>query len=53
LLCALLGAFLRLLEAIGFALNGQDFGVVDEAVDQGDNAGSIGEDLVPFCERPI
>ncbi len=50
---ALLGAFLGLLEAVGFALDGDDLGVVDEAVDQGDDAGGVGEDLVPFGEGAV
>jgi hypothetical protein len=43
----------RFLEAVGFAFDGEDLGIVDEAVDQGDDAGGVGEDLVPFCERPV
>ena len=41
------------LEAGGLALDGQDLGVVDEAVHEGDDAGGVGEDLAPFGERPI
>ncbi len=53
--CPFLAPFFRLLfgflEAVGLALDGDDFGVVDEAIDQGDDAGGVGEDLVPFGER--
>jgi hypothetical protein len=41
----LVGSFLGLLEAIGFALDGEHLGVVDQAVDQGDDAGGIWKDL--------
>ena len=51
--CALLGAFLRLLEAIGFALDGEDLGVVDQAIDHGDDAGGVWKDLAPFGEGPV
>jgi hypothetical protein len=47
LACALLGSFLSLLEAIGFALDGEDLGVVDQAIDQGDDAGAVWKDLAP------
>ena len=50
---ALLGALLRLTGAIRFAVDGEDLGVVDDAVDQGDHAGGIGEDLGPFGERAV
>ena len=33
------------LEAIGFAFDGDDFGVVQETVDQRDDAGGVGEHL--------
>ena len=49
----LVGSFLGLLEAIGFALDGEDLGVVDQAVDQGDDAGGIWKDLAPFGEGPV
>jgi hypothetical protein len=39
---ALVGSFVRLLEAVGFAFDGEDLGVVDEAIDQGDHAGGVG-----------
>ena len=44
---------MRFLEAVAFALDGEDLGVVDEAIDQGDDAGGVGEDLAPFCERAV
>src|SRR4051812_26011006 len=50
---ALLGAFARLLEAVGIPLDGDDLGVVDEAIDQGDDAGGVGENLAPFGERAV
>ena len=49
----LVGSFLGLLEAIGFALDGEDLGVVDQAIDQGDDAGGIWKDLAPFGEGPV
>ena len=49
----LLGSFLGLLEAIGFALDGEDLGVVDQAIDQGDDAGGVWKDLAPFGEGPV
>jgi hypothetical protein len=52
-LLALLGAFFGLLEAIGVALDGDDFGMVDEAIDQGDDAGGVGKDLAPFGKGSI
>ena len=45
-----LGALLRLLEAVAFALQRDDLGAVHEPVDEGDHAGGVGEDLVPFAE---
>jgi hypothetical protein len=53
LACALLGSFAGLLEAIGLALDGEDLGVVDQAIDQGDDAGGVWKDLAPFGERPV
>nr|WP_263398596.1 hypothetical protein [Pseudomonas alloputida] len=47
------GAFARLLEPIRFAFDGDDLGVVDQAVDQRDDAGRVGEHLAPFGERPV
>ena len=49
----LLGSFLSLLEAIGFGLDGEDLGVVDQAIDQGDDAGGVWKDLAPFGEGPV
>ena len=49
----LVGSFLGLLEAIGFGLDGEDLGVVDQAIDQGDDAGGIWKDLAPFGEGPV
>jgi hypothetical protein len=53
LACALLGSFLSLLEAIEFALDGEDLGVVEQAIDQGDDAGGVWKDLAPFGEWPV
>jgi len=50
---AFLGAFGCLLEAVGFAIDCDDLGVMDEAIDQGGDAGRGGEDLAPFGERTI
>jgi hypothetical protein len=49
----LAGSFLGLLEAIGFAIDGEDLGVVDQAIDQGDDAGGVWKDLAPFGEGPV
>ena len=49
LLCALLG----LLEAVGIAFDGDDLGVVDEAVDQRDDAGGVGKDLPPLGKGAV
>src|SRR3954447_10528770 len=46
-----LGALASLLGAIGLALNGDDLGVVEQTVDQGDDAGGAGKGLAPFGER--
>jgi hypothetical protein len=42
------GAFAGLLEEEGFALGGENLGVVDEAVDEGDDADGVGEDPAPL-----
>ena len=47
---ALLLAFLGFLAAPGLAVDGDDLGVVDEAVDQGDDAGGVGEGFAPLGE---
>jgi hypothetical protein len=39
-----------LLELIGIALDGDDLGVVHQAVDQRDDAGGVRKDFVPFSE---
>ena len=53
LLVAFFGAFSGLFEAERFALDVDDFGMVDEPVDEGDDAGRIGEDFVPFGEGSV
>jgi len=50
---ALFATLFGLLEAIGLALDGDDLRVVDEAVDQGDDTGGVGEDLAPFGKRAV
>jgi len=46
-LLALLDALFGLLEAIRCALEGDESGMVDQAIDQGDGAGCVGKDLAP------
>jgi len=48
-----LGAFGCLFEAVGFAVDCDDLGVVDEAIDEGGDAGCGGEDIAPFGEWTI
>src|SRR5271163_168628 len=50
---ALLSAFTGLLQAIGLAFDGDDLGVVDEAVDQRDDAGGVWEHLAPLREWAV
>ena len=50
---ALLGALACFLGAVGLAFDGDDLGAVDQTVDEGDNAGGVGEDLAPFGEGTI
>ena len=50
---ALSRTFLGLLEAVGVALDGDDLGVVEQAVDEGNDAGGTGEDLAPFGEGAV
>src|SRR5580704_11807416 len=47
------GAFGCLFEAVGFAVDCDDLGMVDKAIDQGGDAGCGGEDLAPFGEWAI
>jgi len=47
------GAFLGFLEAVGLAVEDDDFGVVHQPVDHGDDAGGIGEDLAPLGEGSV
>jgi hypothetical protein len=42
-----------LFEAVGFAVDCDDLGVVDKAIDQGGDAGRGGKDLAPFGEWAI
>src|SRR3954467_551394 len=50
---ALVGTFAGFLEPVGLALNGDDLGVVDEPIDQRDNAGGIGENLAPLGKGAV
>lgn len=47
------GAFLGFLEAVAVAVDLDDLGAVDEAVDQGDGAGRMGEHLGPLGESLV
>src|SRR5487761_2052070 len=53
LLGALFGSFVGFLDAVGFAVDGDDFRVVHEAIDHGDDASGIWEDVAPFGEWPV
>jgi hypothetical protein len=44
------GGLLSLFEAVAITVDGEDFGAMHEAVHEGDDAGGVGEDLVPFAE---
>ena len=50
---SLLGAFGCLFEAVGLAIDCDDLGMMDEAIDEGGDAGCRGEDLAPFGEWAI
>jgi hypothetical protein len=50
---ALLGTLAGLFVAIGFALEGDDLGVMDKTVDEGDDTGGVGKDLGPLRERAV
>src|SRR5262249_2833064 len=47
--CALFG----LLAPVGLAIESVDLDMMNEAIDEGDDAGSVGEHLVPFDERTV
>ena len=49
----LLAAFAGLLEPVGLALDGDDLGGLDEAIDQRDDAGGVGEHLTPFGKGAV
>ena len=49
----LFGAGHGFFEAIGLALEHDDPTSVDQSVDEGDDAGGVGEDLVPFFEGAV
>ena len=42
-----------LLEAVGLAVDGDDLGIVHQAIDQRDDAGGVGEHLAPLGEWPV
>src|SRR5689334_902613 len=44
------GQFLSFLEAVAVGFDVDDLGAVDEAIDEGDDTGGVGEDLVPLGE---
>ena len=44
------GAFLSFFEAIAVAVDGEDLGAMHQPIDEGDDAGGVGEDLVPFAK---
>jgi hypothetical protein len=44
------GALLSFLEAIAVTGQGEDLRAMHETVNEGDDAGGVGEDLVPFAE---
>jgi len=50
---AALGTLAGFFEAIGVAFDGEDFGVVNETVNEGDDAGRIRKDLSPIGEGAI
>ena len=50
---AFLGTFGCFFETVGLTVDCDDLGVMDEAIDQGGDAGRGGEDLAPFGERTI
>ncbi len=49
----LFGAGHGLFEAIGLALEHDDLAAVDQSVDEGYDAGGVGEDFVPFFEGAV
>jgi transposase-like protein len=51
--CFARGAFAGFAHAVGLALDGQDFGVVDQAVDDRDDAGGIEERRAPLGEGAV
>jgi hypothetical protein len=42
----LLGFF----EAVAVDVDGEDLGAMDQPIDEGDDAGGVGEDLIPFSK---
>src|SRR5262249_31223790 len=46
-------ALFGLLAPVGLTIESVDLGMMNEAIDEGDDAGSVGEHLVPFAERTV
>lgn len=53
LTCALFIALTCFFDTVGLAIDGDDLGIVGQAVDQGDDAGGIGEHVFPFGEGAV
>jgi len=50
---AFFGTFGCFFETVGLTIDCDDLSVMDEAINQGGDAGRGGEDLAPFSERTI
>ena len=40
-------------EAVAVAIDGKDLGAMHQSIDQGDDAGGVWEDLVPFAKALV
>ena len=49
----LLGTLLGFFKAVAAGLDGQYFAAMNESVDEGDDTGGVGGDVVPIGERSI
>jgi len=47
------GLLLSFFEAIAVAVDGEDLGAMHQAIDEGDDAGGVWEDLVPFTKALV
>ena len=47
------GLLLSFFEAIAVAVDGEDFGAMHQPINEGDDAGGVGEDLVPFAKALV